>query len=191
MSSALNKMVPVFTGSNRQQWHTAMQAYLRAQGQWFIYGTPCPADENDSWDEHNEKVLGNITLHVSPLIQTAIADLATIKEVWDHLKENYGTPSIGSAYVELNHLLTTTIPTGSHPTPMITKMLSHFAYLRDTGFEFPVNVQAMIILCKLPPTMEVVAQILSHTVERWVAAVDLGDRRAVVTSVDIQATELV
>ena len=25
--------------------------------------------------------------------------------------------------------------------------------------------------------------------KRWVAAVDLGDRRAVVTSVDIQATE--
>ena len=42
-------------------------------------------------------------------------------------------------------------------------MLSHFAYLKDTSFEFPTNVQAMIILCKLPPTMEVVAQILSQT----------------------------
>ena len=42
-------------------------------------------------------------------------------------------------------------------------MLSHFTYLKDTGFKFPANVQAMIILCKLPPTMEVVAQILSQT----------------------------
>ncbi|KIM64461.1 hypothetical protein SCLCIDRAFT_1167264, partial [Scleroderma citrinum Foug A] len=82
---------------------------------------------------------------------------------WDHLKENYGTPSIGSAYAELSRLLTTTIPAGSHPAPAITKMLSHFVYLKDTGFEFPANVQAMIILCKLPPTMEVVAQILSQT----------------------------
>ena len=56
-----------------------------------------------------------------------------------------------------------TIPAGSHPAPTIMKMLSHFAYLKDAGFEFPVNVQAMIILCKLPPTMEVVAQILSQT----------------------------
>ena len=56
-----------------------------------------------------------------------------------------------------------TIPAGSHPTPVITKMLSHFAYLKDAGFEFPINVQAMIILCKLPPTMEVVAQTLSQT----------------------------
>ncbi|KIM60881.1 hypothetical protein SCLCIDRAFT_26236 [Scleroderma citrinum Foug A] len=143
MSSALDKMVPIFTGSNWQQWHTAMQAYLRAQGQWFVFSTPCPADEFDSWDEHNEKALGNITLHVSPSIQTAIANLATVKEVWEHLKE-------------------TTAPPASAP-PMPNSMLSHFAYFKDAGFEFPANVQAMIILCKLPPTMEVVAQILSQT----------------------------
>ena len=140
-----------------------MQAYLRAQGQWFVFGTPCPADETESWDEHNEKALSNITLCMSPLIQTTITNLATVKEVWDHLKENYDAPSIGSTYTELSWLLTTTIPTGSHPTPTIMKMLSHFAYLKDTGFKFPMNVQAMIILCKLPPTMEVVAQILSQT----------------------------
>ena len=163
MSNALDKMVPVFTGSNWQQWHTTMQAYLRAQGQWFIFGTAPLADETDSWDEHNEKALSNITLHISPSIQVAIAHLATVKEVWEHLKENYGTPSIGSAYAELSWLLSMTIPAGSHPTPAITKMLSHFAYLKDTGFEFPANVQAMVILCKLPPTMEVVAQILSQT----------------------------
>ena len=37
------------------------------------------------------------------------------------------------------------IPT-SHPAPTITKMLSHFAYLKDAGFKFPANVQAMVIL---------------------------------------------
>ena len=42
-------------------------------------------------------------------------------------------------------------------------MLSHFTYLKDAGFDFPAPVQAMIILCKLPPTMEVIAQILSQT----------------------------
>ena len=63
---------------------------------------PHPADEYDSWDENNEKALGNITLRVSPSIQTAIMNLATIKEVWDHLKENYSTPSIGSTYAKLS-----------------------------------------------------------------------------------------
>ncbi|KIM55498.1 hypothetical protein SCLCIDRAFT_30357 [Scleroderma citrinum Foug A] len=55
------------------------------------------------------------------------------------------------------------IPTGSHPAPMITKMLSHFMYLKDAGFDFPAPVQAMIVLCKLPPTMEVVVlELTSH-----------------------------
>ena len=58
-----------------------MQVYLRAQGQWFVFSTPHPADEFDSWDENNEKVLGNITLCVSPSIQTTITDLAMVKEV--------------------------------------------------------------------------------------------------------------
>ena len=137
MSSALNKMVLVFTGSNWQQWHTAMQAYLRAQGQWYVYGFPRPAEETYNWDENNEKALGNITLQVSPLIQTAIVDLVTVKEVWDHLKENYGTSSIGNAYTELSWLLSTTIPAGSHPTPAITKMLSHFSYLKGCRLQVP------------------------------------------------------
>jgi len=36
-------------------------------------------------------------------------------------------------------------------------------YLKDAGFNFPAPMQTMIILCKLPPTMEVIAQILSQT----------------------------
>ena len=156
-------MVLVFTSSNWQQWHTAMQAYLRAQGQWFVFGTAHPTDKTESWDKHNEKALSNITLRISPSIQVTIAHLTTVKEVWEHLKENYGTPSIRNAYAKLSQLLSMTIPTGSHPAPAITKMLSHFTYLKDAGFEFPANVQVMIILCKLPPTMEVVAQILSQT----------------------------
>jgi len=166
MSSTLDKMVPVFTGSNWQQWHTSMQAYLRAQGQWFVYLTTQPADGHDdrnNWDDSTERALSNITLCLAPSIQVAVADLTTVKEVWDYLKKSFGAPSIGSAYAELSKLLSTTIPAGSHPAPAIMKMLSHFTYLKDAGFDFPAPVQTMIILCKLPPTMEVVAQILSQT----------------------------
>ena len=165
MSSALDKMVPVFTGSNWQQWHTSMQAYLRAQGQWFVYSTTQPADGHDdrnNWDDSTERALGNITLRLAPSIQVAVADLTTVKDVWDYLKKSFGAPSISSAYTELSKLLSTTIPAGSHPAPAITKMLSHFTYLKDAGFDFPAPVQTMIILCKLPPTMEVVVQILSQ-----------------------------
>jgi len=53
------------------------------------------------------------------------------------LRECLVAPSIGSAYAELSKLLLTSIPAGSHPAPAITKMLSHFIYLKDTGFDFP------------------------------------------------------
>jgi len=155
----------MFTGSNWQQWHTSMQAYLQAQGQWFVYSTTQPTnshDDQNNWDDNTERALSNITLCLAPSIQVAIADLTTVKEVWDYLKKSFGAPSIGSAYTELSKLLLTTIPAGSHPALAITKMLSHFTYLKDAGFNFPAPVQTMIILCKLPPTMEVVAQILSQ-----------------------------
>jgi len=128
MSSTVDKMVPVFTGSNWQQWHTAMQAYLWAQGQWYVYVSTQPADSHDyrkEWDDNTERALGNITLRLAPLIQVAVSDLMTVKEVWDHLKKNFGAPSIGSAYAELSKLLATTIPAGSHPALAITKVLSH------------------------------------------------------------------
>jgi len=166
MSSALDKMVPVFTGSNWQQWHTSMQAYLWAQGQWFIYSTTQPADSHDdqnNWDDNTKRVLGNITLHLALSIQVTVTNLTTIKEVWDYLKKSFGAPSIGSAYAELSKLLSMTIPASSHPTPTIMKMLSHLTYLKDAGFDFLAPMQTMIILCKLPPTMEVIAQILSQT----------------------------
>ena len=102
-------------------------------------------------------------MRLTPSIQVTVTDLTTVKEVWDYLKKSFGAPSIGSAYAELSKLLSTTIPAGSHPAPTITKMLSHFTYLKDTGFDFPAPMQMMIILCKLPPTMEVIAQILSQT----------------------------
>jgi len=133
-------MVPLFTGSNWQQWHTAMQAYLWAQGQWYVYSTTQPADgHNDrkEWDNNTKRVLGNITLRLAPSIQVAVSKLTSVKEVWDYLKKNFSAPSIGSAYTELSKLLATSIPAGSHPAPAITKLLSHFTYLKDAGFKFP------------------------------------------------------
>ena len=162
MSSSLNKMVPVFTGANWHQWHVAMQAYLRANSQWSVYEKACPAADAEEWDKKNEKALGNIALRLTLSIGSTVTHLGTTKEVWNHLKEHFGSLLIGNAYAELSKLLNTTIPAGQHPAPAITKFQSHFAYLKDTGFDFSAPVQAMIILCKLPPTMEVVAQILSQ-----------------------------
>ena len=119
-----------------------MQAYLRANGQWSVYEKACPTTDAEEWDKKNKKALGNIALRLTPLIGSAICHLLTTKEVWNHLKEHFGSLSISNAYAELSKLLNTNIPTGQHPAPVITKIQSHFAYLKDTGFDFPTPVQA-------------------------------------------------
>src|SRR5207245_8539825 len=144
MSSTLDKMVPVFTGSNWQQWHTSMQAYLRAQGQWFVYGTEKPASDHETWDEHNEKALSNITLRVSPSIQVAISHLDTVKEVWDHLKANYGSHHIGPAYAKLSPLLATYTPPRAHPPPALPKTLPHHTHLDDDPLDLPARLPAQL-----------------------------------------------
>jgi len=82
-----------------------------------------------------------------------------VKEVWDYLKKSFGAPSIGSAYAELSKLLSTTIPTGSHPAPVITKMLSHFMYLKDAGFDFIRKITLLYsIATQVPSHLEAQSQ---------------------------------
>ena len=54
MSSQLTNLVPVFDGTNYQQWVAAMQSFLMSQGQW-----KCVKPSADMPDEI--KVEGNVT----------------------------------------------------------------------------------------------------------------------------------
>ena len=70
---------------------------------------------------------------------------------------------MGSAHTELKKLLSTTIPTNQHPAPTLRSCTANFTYLKDAGFEISLPVQAMILVAKLPPSMEVVAQLINQT----------------------------
>ena len=81
----------------------------------------------------------------------------------DLLKDSYGQPSVGSAHTELKKLLATTILMNSHPAPALQSITANFAYLKEAGFEISLPVQTMILVAKLPPSMEVVAQLINQT----------------------------
>ena len=36
MSNSLDRLVPRLDGTNYQEWSSAMQSYLMAQGQWLV-----------------------------------------------------------------------------------------------------------------------------------------------------------
>ena len=107
--------------------------------------------------------MGTITLCCTAPIKIQVAEKTTAKQIWDLLKESYGQPSVGSAHTELKKLLATTIPSNSHPAPALRSIAANFAYLKEAGFEISLPVQTMILVAKLPPSMEVVAQLINQT----------------------------
>ena len=83
MSSQLTNLVPVFDGTNYQQWTAAMQSFLMSQGQWKcdkdgadvpaevkVEGNVTNAADIVSWLEDAEKAMGNIRLCLTILLDT-------------------------------------------------------------------------------------------------------------------------
>ena len=162
-SNSLATVTTILTGANYREWHVSMRAYLESTGTWWTIREARPAADTETWDGDNEKAMGTITLRCSPPIRTQVAELTKAKEIWDLLKDSYGQPSVGSAHTELKKLLLTTIPAHQHPAPALRSCAANFAYLKDAGFEISLPIQAMILVAKLPPSMEVVAQLINQT----------------------------
>ena len=163
MSSSLTTVTTVLTGANYHEWHVSMRAYLQSTGTWWTIREARPAADPESWDGDNEKAMGTITLRCTAPIKTQVAEKTTTKEIWDLLKDSYGQPSVGSAHTELKKLLSMTIPSNSHPAPALRSITANFAYLKEAGFEISLPMQTMILVAKLPPSMEVVAQLINQT----------------------------
>ena len=162
-SNSLTTVTTVLTGANYWEWHVSMRAYLQSTGTWWTIREARPAADAESWDGDNEKAMGTITLRCSAPIRIQVGEKTNAKEIWDLLKESYGQPSVGSAHTELKKLLSMTIPANQHPAPALRSCAANFAYLKDAGFKISLPVQAMILVAKLPPSMEVVAQLINQT----------------------------
>ena len=162
-SSSLTNVTSVLTGANYHKWHVSMHAYLQLTSTWWTICEACPAANFETWDSDNEKAMGTITLRCSASIRTQVAEKTNAKEIWDLLKESYGQPSVGSAHTELKKLLLTTIPANQHPAPALRSCATNFAYLKEARFEISLPMQVMILVAKLPSSMEVVAQLINQT----------------------------
>ena len=193
MSTSLTSLVPVLDGPNFKQWAPLMRSFLMAQGQWVILSRDCPTpdwqaktvtdedgtsttvddkaeppvnhEEYDKWQETNAKGLGNILLCCHPEIQYKYGEAKYATVLWRNLDEEYGKPGIIAAYVELRHALDTKVPSDSDPTVALNKITGHFGRVVDAGFDIPQNVQALILLAKLPSYMDSTVQVLTQKVD--------------------------
>ncbi|KAF9227471.1 hypothetical protein BS17DRAFT_661767, partial [Gyrodon lividus] len=70
-----------------------------------------------------------------------------------------GAPGVATTYTEFKAMLDTPIPSHEHPTPAFSKINAHFAQLADADFEISPKVQAMILLAKLPSSMDTITHL--------------------------------
>ena len=134
MSSQLTNLVPVFDGTNYQQWTAAMQSFLMSQGQWKcvkdganvpaevkVEGSVTNAADIVSYLEDAEKAIGNIRLRLHHTIGYQFNSEENPAALWQTLKKKYGVPGISGAFKEFKGIMDTQIPNNSDPSPAIDK----------------------------------------------------------------------
>ena len=178
MSSQLTNLVPVFDGTNYQQWVAAMQSFLMSQGQWKwvkpgadvpdevkVEGNVTNAAEITSWLEDAEKAMGNIRLCLHHTIGYQFNSEESPAALWLTLKKKYGAPGMPTAFKEFKGTMDTVIPNNSNPNPAIDKILAHHAHLTAMKWVISSKVLAMLVLSKAPQSMEAVVQMVTQVSE--------------------------
>ena len=199
MSSVLMSVVPVLTGPNYQHWVSSMTSYLMSQGQWASVATECPKevkrtkvegetiiedgieniDEINKWVENNTRAVGNICLRLHHTISFKFQEITWATQLWNELKDAYGQPGVAGVYMEFKAALDTVIPNNADPSLAIDKILAHFERMAEGKASVPSYVQAMVLLSKIPPSMESLAQLFCQSEDK-VEAIDTPKiRRAI------------
>ena len=199
----LSSLVPVLTGPNYQVWAPAMKSFLMLQGQWCVLSCPCPYDitlDKDSkpldesalpdqekidvnrekiedWEDDNSKAVGNITLHLSPAIQGNYTNpsMESARVLWVALEMLYEKPGVIATYLEFRAAIETKMLDHKDPSLCINKTIVHLTHVITAGLEIPEHFQAMIIMAKLPPSMDSIAQLMCQ--EERITNLDLSKIR--------------
>lgn len=188
MSNSLQSLVPVLNGTNYQSWAPIMKSFLMSQGQWPTVDSDeqptltedrSNAEEVKTWTDANTRAMGNILLRLSESIKEKVKSKTTAHQIWTVLETSYGKPGIAAVYSEFKAVLDTHIPSNAHPAVALDKIQAHFERLTAAECKFPSYVQAMILLSKLPPSMDAIAQIIGQSESVKELKVDMIQRAVV------------
>jgi len=116
----------------------------------------------DEWEENNAKALGSITLRLHSSIAYQVREVDDASELWKDLESRYGKPSPAAAYIEFKKVLNTRIPNNADPSLAIDEMCAHLGRLAQMEFEIPPKIGVLLLMAKLPPSMENIAQELNR-----------------------------
>ena len=121
-------------------------------------------DDVDEWFNLNSKALGNIRLRLHHTTQYKHCAIKATGEMLDKLETEYRKPGLISIYLELKGAFDTQIPANSDPTLALDKIISHFGRIAEAGTKVtvPDELQALIILAKMPSSMSMLTQMVSQ-----------------------------
>ena len=75
-----------------------------------------------AWQKSNDMAIRNITLHLSPAIQQRLNPGLNAKDLWNWVKDTYGSASIPSVYRDLKEAISICINPNQHPGPQLDKI---------------------------------------------------------------------
>ena len=150
-----------------------MTAYIEATGCNWVLDFPAPkldtsADANKqniyiSWMRANSMITRSITTCLSGSLKAKYQDKQLALELIVAIRAEYASPGISGTFALFKELLKTKIASSSRPVPSVNKVATLFAHLESAGYAFPANIQAMLLLAKLPFSMTIVTQIHNCT----------------------------
>ena len=87
-------------------------------------------------------------------VKTAYANL--IKAIQD----DYMKPTIATIFANFKAILETLLPNSENPEPSIQRIESLFARIKNASYLVADNIQALILLTKIPPSLDTIKQII-------------------------------
>ena len=165
--------VLVLTSTNYVLWKPAMKAYLQSTGNTWIMeiAKPDPIDSKSTnaqvahyigWTKANDSIVRSVNMHLLDALCQRFEGKALAVELLKPLDEEFSTVGIAVAYALFKELLDLHIPDSSHPSPAFSKAETLFARLKAAGYELNDKCQAMMLLAKLLPSMNIIAQMFTQ-----------------------------
>ena len=98
-------------------------------------------------------------------IQTKTVSITWARNLWTDLKKDYATPGTLLIFSEFQGVMSTRVPSDSHPREAIDKILAYYKVLAINSLVIPGSLKAMILLSKLPQCYNFVVQDFLHNTE--------------------------
>ena len=96
-------------------------------------------------------------MHLSGALHQHFEGKVLAVEVLNALDEEFSIVRIAVAYMLFKELLDLHTPDLSHLSPAFSNVEMLFVHLKSAGYNFNDKSQAMLLLAKLPPSMDIIA----------------------------------